>query len=43
MEAQRQKARGARKETNYMGADANVYNDIDSEITTCLLYTSRCV
>ena len=28
MEAQRQKARGARKETNYMGADANVYNDI---------------
>lgn len=34
MEAQRQKARGARKETNYMGADANVYNDIDSEITT---------
>ena len=24
MEAQRQKARGARKETNYMGADANV-------------------
>lgn len=34
MEAQRQKARGARKETNYMGADANVYNEIDSPITT---------
>ena len=34
MEEQRAKARGARKETNYMGADANVYNDIDSAITT---------
>ena len=34
MEKQRQTARGARKETNYMGADANVYNDIDSLITT---------
>ncbi len=34
MEQQRAKARGARKETNYMGADANVYNDIDSPIVT---------
>ncbi len=34
MEKQRQTARGARKETNYMGADANVYNDIDSPLTT---------
>ena len=34
MEEQRAKARGARKETNYMGADANVYNDIDSAITS---------
>ena len=34
MEKQRQTARGARKETNYMGADADVYNDIDSPITT---------
>ena len=34
MEKQRETARGARKETNYMGADANVYNDIDSPITT---------
>ncbi len=34
MQKQREKARGARKETNYMGADANVYNDIDSTITT---------
>ncbi len=34
MEKQRQTARGARKETNYMGADANVYNEIESAITT---------
>lgn len=34
MEAQRQKARNARKETNYMGADADVYNDITSDVTT---------
>ncbi len=34
MEKQRQTARGARKETNYMGADADVYNEIESDITT---------
>ncbi|MBO6155316.1 MAG: alanine--tRNA ligase [Lachnospiraceae bacterium] len=34
MEEQRQKARAARKETNYMGADADVYNTIDSTLTT---------
>ena len=34
MEKQRQTARGARKETNYMGADANVYNEIESTLTT---------
>ena len=34
MDKQRQTARGARKETNYMGADANVYNEIESDITT---------
>jgi alanyl-tRNA synthetase len=34
MEKQRQTARGARKETNYMGADANVYNEIESPLTT---------
>ena len=34
MEKQRQTARGARKETNYMGADANVYNEIESSLTT---------
>lgn len=34
MEEQRQKARNARKETNYMGADATVYDEIDTAITT---------
>ena len=34
MEEQRVKARTARKETNYMGADATVYDDIDPSITT---------
>ncbi len=34
MEKQRQTARSARKETNYMGADADVYNQIESEMTT---------
>ncbi|MCI7322484.1 MAG: alanine--tRNA ligase [Lachnospiraceae bacterium] len=34
MEEQRQKARSARKVTNYMGADATVYERIDPAITT---------
>jgi alanyl-tRNA synthetase len=34
MEEQRQKARSARKETNYMGADATVYEQIDPAITS---------
>ena len=34
MEEQRQKARAARKETNYMGADASVYDDIDLTVTS---------
>ena len=34
MDKQRQTARNARKETNYMGADANVYNDIESDMVT---------
>jgi alanyl-tRNA synthetase len=34
MEEQRQKARSARKTTNYMGADATVYEQIDPAITT---------
>jgi alanyl-tRNA synthetase len=34
MEEQRQKARAARKETNYMGADASVYDDIDLSVTS---------
>ena len=34
MEKQRQTARAARKETNYMGADASVYDDIDLNVTS---------
>lgn len=34
MEEQRTKARNARKTTNYMGADATVYDDIDPSLTT---------
>ncbi|MEG0963218.1 MAG: alanine--tRNA ligase [Lachnospiraceae bacterium] len=34
MEKQRQIARDTRKETNYMGADATVYDEIDSKITS---------
>ena len=34
MEEQRTKARTARKTTNYMGADATVYDEIDPAITT---------
>lgn len=34
MEEQRNKARNARKETNYMGADATVYDQIDAAVTT---------
>ena len=34
MEEQRTKARGAREVTNYMGADATVYDEIDTSVTT---------
>ncbi len=34
MEHQRQTARAARKETNYMGADASVYDEIDLAVTS---------
>lgn len=34
MEEQRTKARNARKVTNYMGADATVYDAIDPSVTT---------
>lgn len=34
MEEQRVKARTARKVTNYMGADATVYDEIDANVTT---------
>ncbi|MCI8301051.1 MAG: alanine--tRNA ligase [Lachnospiraceae bacterium] len=34
MQEQRNKARNARKETNYMGADATVYDEIDTKVTS---------
>ncbi|KIR03074.1 Alanyl-tRNA synthetase [Lachnospiraceae bacterium TWA4] len=34
MEEQRQKARSARKTTNYMGADATVYDELDVTLTS---------
>lgn len=34
MEAQRERARTAREVTNYMGADATVYDEIDTSVTT---------
>lgn len=34
MEIQKQTARNARSETNYMGADATVYDEIDTSITS---------
>ena len=34
MKEQKEKARGARKETNYMGADATVYEEIDPSVTS---------
>ena len=37
MEEQRTKARSARKETNYMGADATVYDEIDTAITSAFV------
>ena len=37
MEEQRVKARTARKVTNYMGADATVYDEIDASVTTAFV------
>ncbi len=37
MEEQRIKARNAREVTNYMGADATVYDDIDASVTTAFV------
>ncbi len=34
MKEQKEKARSARKETNYMGADATIYEEIDPSITS---------
>ena len=37
MERQKTTARAARKETNYMGKDASVYDEIDPSITSCFI------
>ena len=37
MKEQKDKARGARKETNYMGADATVYEELDTALTTAFI------
>jgi alanyl-tRNA synthetase len=37
MEQQRKQAREARKTTNYMGADATVYDEIDTSVTTAFV------
>ena len=34
MEEQRERARSSREVTNYMGADATVYDEIDPSVTT---------
>ncbi|MDO4295279.1 MAG: alanine--tRNA ligase [bacterium] len=43
MQEQREKARGARKETNYMGADVTIYQSIDPSITTKFVGYDRLV
>ncbi len=43
MEEQRRKARSARKETNYMGSDATVYDEIDPSITSGFVGYDRLV
>ena len=37
MERQKTTARAARKETNYMGKDASVYDEIDPALTSCFI------
>ncbi len=41
MKEQRDKARAARRETNYMGADATVYDEIDPAVTTTFVGYDR--
>ncbi len=41
MEKQRSQARNARKETNYMGADATVYDEIDAAVTSAFVGYDR--
>ena len=43
MKNQKEKARAARKETNYMGADATIYEEIDSAITSNFVGYDRLV
>ncbi|PNV59736.1 alanine--tRNA ligase [Clostridium sp. chh4-2] len=43
MKAQREKARAARKTTNYMGADVTVYQSIDAAVTTKFVGYDRLV
>lgn len=43
MDHQRSTARNARKETNYMGKDVSVYDEIDPEITSCFVGYDRLV
>ena len=43
MKEQREKARAARKTTNYMGADVTVYQSIPAEITTAFVGYDRLV
>ena len=43
MEEQRTKARNAREVTNYMGADATVYDEIDAPVTTQFVGYDRLV
>ena len=41
MQKQRETARGARKETNYMGADVTVYESIDPSVTSAFVGYDR--
>ena len=42
MEAQRKRARESREVTNYMGAEATVYDEIDTSVTTEFTGYDRC-
>ena len=40
---QRERARSSREVTNYMGADATVYDEIDPSVTTDILFSSNSI